>query len=160
VVHGRRLPKPTEGQPIPAGQSVWISRPDNSIRDVWTSPTKHHFVFLKPGERPRFDRISRELDSLFANLPTRRGNATFSLRLDQLSRWYPRLIVWLAVGAVALLIRRPRDAALLVTLALAGLFVIAFNALGLFADPHFALPVAPAFVVFGSCALLGNRQRR
>ena len=31
------LPAPTEGEPIPAGQNVWISRPDNSIRDVWTS---------------------------------------------------------------------------------------------------------------------------
>jgi hypothetical protein len=158
VVNGRRLPKPTEGQPIPAGQSVWISRPDESIRDVWTSPTQHHFVFLKPGERVRFDRIMRELDSLFANLPTRRGNATLSLRLDQLSRWYPRIFVWLAVGAIALVIRRPRRAALLVTLALSGLFVIVFNALGLFADPHFALPVAPAFVFFGACALLGDRR--
>ena len=160
VVHGRRLPKPTEGQPIPSGQSVWISRPDNSIRDVWTSPTQHHFVFSRRGERARFERIRRELDSLFANLPTRRGNASLSLRLDQLSRWYPRIILWLAVGAIAVVARRPRHTALLVALALAGLFVIVFNALGLFADPHFALPVAPAFVFFGSCALLGVRGAR
>ena len=46
-----RLPPPTEGQPIPAGQNVWISRPDNSIRDVWTSATHHHFVFSKPAQR-------------------------------------------------------------------------------------------------------------
>jgi hypothetical protein len=160
VVKGRRLPAPTEGQPIPAGQSVWISRPDDSIRDVWTSPTQHHFVFGKPGERARFDAIQRKLDSLFANLPTRRGNATLSLRLDQLSRWYPRLIVWLAVGVIALVLRRPRGSGLLVAILLAGLSVIVFNALGLFADPHFALPVAPAFVFFGACALLGTRRSR
>jgi hypothetical protein len=35
--------------------------------------------------------------------------------------------------------------------------VIVFNALGLFADPHFALPVAPAFILFGAGALLGLR---
>jgi hypothetical protein len=38
------------------------------------------------------------------------------------------------------------------------MFVVVFNALGLFADPHFALPVAPAFVLLGSAALLGTRQ--
>jgi hypothetical protein len=37
------------------------------------------------------------------------------------------------------------------------LLVIVFNALGLFADPHFALPVAPAFVLLGAAALLGAR---
>ena len=40
VVNGKRLPAPTEGEPIPSGQIVWISRPDNSIRQVWTSPTE------------------------------------------------------------------------------------------------------------------------
>jgi hypothetical protein len=55
-------------------------------------------------------------------------------------------------------VRRPRGTKTLVALALAALFVITFNALGLFADPRFALPVAPAFVLFGSCALLGARS--
>ena len=43
-------------------------------------------------------------------------------------------------------------------LALAALFVIVFNALGLFADPHFALPVAPAFILFAAAALFGSRS--
>jgi len=160
VTRRKGLPKPTEGQPIPVGQSVWISRPDNDIRDVWTSPTQHHFVFRTKQERRRFDAIRRELDSLFAGLPNRRGNATLSHRLDQLSRWFPRSIVWIAIGILALLLRRTREARTLVALALAALFVIVFNALGLFADPRFALPVAPAFVLFGACALLGPRMRR
>jgi len=87
VVKGERLPAPTEGEPIPAGQNVWISRPDNSIEDVWTSGTQHHFVFHKPSQRPRFDQIRHERDELFAGLPDRRGNAWLSHRLDQLSRW-------------------------------------------------------------------------
>jgi hypothetical protein len=45
----------------------------------------------------------------------------------------------------------------LIALATAALLVIVLNALGLFADPRFALPVAPAFILFGSCALLGRR---
>jgi hypothetical protein len=157
LVRGRRLPAPTEGEPIPAGQAVWISRPDNDIRDVWTSPTQHHFVFRTPSEHRRFDELMRRQAELFANLPTRHGNGTLALRLNQLSRWFPRPIVWIAIGLLLLAVRRIRGARAIVALSLAALFVIVFNALGLFADPRFALPVAPAFVVFAACAALGRR---
>jgi hypothetical protein len=153
----RGLPKPTEGQPIPPGQSVWISRPDNCIRDVWTSATKHHFVFCNPRLRPRFNAILRETDSLFAALPDRRGNSELALRLNQLSRWFPRPIIWIALGLLGLVLRRPRGALTLLAVALGAFMIIVLNALGLFADPHFALPVAPAFVLLGAGGLLGRR---
>jgi hypothetical protein len=156
-VKGRNLPAPTEGEPIPAGQSVWISRPDNCIRDVWTSATAHHFTFCKPGYKRRFDAIGSELDGLFGNLPTRSGNSELRLRMNQASRWFPRMILWIGLGLIALVVRRPRGAGVLVAIALAALGVIVLNALGLFFDPRFALPVAPAFVLFGSCSLLGRR---
>jgi len=152
------LPKPTEGEPIPAGQNLWILRPDESIRDVWTSPTHHHFAFRDPSQKPRFDAIVRKRDSLFRNLPDRGPNGWLLVRFNQLSRWFPRLIVWIAVGLVALLVRRPRGWRTLTALAVAALVVIVLNALGLFADPRFALPVAPAFILFGACALLGSRS--
>ena len=151
-------PPPTEGEPIPSGQNLWISRPDNSIREVWTSATRHHFVFSKPSQRPRFDAIRRELDSLFGNLPKTTGNAQVRLRLDQMSRWFPRSILWIALGLAALLWRRPRGAGILVALAVAALIVIVFNALGLFADQRFALPVAPAFIWFGIASLFAPRR--
>jgi Dolichyl-phosphate-mannose-protein mannosyltransferase len=154
---GRRLPAPTEGEPIPGGQVVWISRPDNAIRQVWTSPTKYHFSFRTAAQHRQFDAIVNRVDTLGGNLPDRKGNAQLSLRLDQLSRWFPRSIIWIAVGAIALVLRRPRGKAALFTVALAAVVVIVFNALGLFADPRFALPVAPAFVFFGACALVGRR---
>jgi hypothetical protein len=156
-VKGRALPTPSEGQPIPPGQSVWISRPDNCIREVWTSPTEHHFAFCRRGYKRRFDDINQELDGLFGNLPKRRGNAELGLRLNQASRWYPRLFLWIAIGLIALVWRRPRGSTTLIAISLAALVVIVLDALGLFADPRFALPVAPAFVLFGSCALLGRR---
>jgi hypothetical protein len=155
VVEGRRLPRPSEGEPIPGGQSVWISRPDHSIREVWTSPTRHHFVFERPHQKRRFSAIQRRLDTLFRRLPDRGGNATLSLRLNQLSRWYPRPIHWLAIGLIALALRRPRKARILIALPLAGLTIVVLNALGLFADLHFVLPVAPAFVLLAVGALLG-----
>jgi hypothetical protein len=149
---------PTEGEPIPAGQSLWISRPDNSIREVWTSPTQHRFIFRDPRQKAPFDKIVRETNSLFAALPDRRPNAQLLLRLNQLSRWFPRPVIWIAVGLVGLLVRRPRGWRTSTALALAALLVIVGNALGLFADPRFALPVAPAFVLFGAAALLGARR--
>jgi len=152
-----RLPKPTEGQPIPGGQDVWISTPHNSIREVWTSPTQHHYVFRSPRDRARFDRIIRESNELFAALPDRRGNSELRLRLNQASRWYPRLILWIAIGVLALAIRRPRGARTLLAISVAALVVILLNALGLFADPRFVLPVAPAFVLLAAAALLGPR---
>jgi dolichyl-phosphate-mannose-protein mannosyltransferase len=157
-VKGEKPPAPTEGQPIPSGQSVWISRPDNCIREVWTSGTEHHFTFCKPGYKRRFDAIGRDLGDLFAGLPDRTGNAELALRLNQASRWYPRSILWILVGLVALVFRRPKAAPTLIAIALTALVVIVLNALGLFADPRFALPVAPAFVLFGSCALLARRD--
>jgi hypothetical protein len=94
---------------------------------------------------------------LFAALPDRRPNSWLALKLNQASRWYPRLILWIALGLGALVLRRPSGSRTLIALATAALLVIVLNALGLFADPRFALPVAPAFILFGSCALLGRR---
>jgi hypothetical protein len=160
VVRGRRLPRPSEGQPIPPGQSFWISRPDNSIREVWTSPTRHIFVFDRPGDRPRFERIESSLNGLLGDLPDRSGDATLALWLNRLSRWFPRPVLWLAVGLLALAIRRPRGWWTLVGLAVAALLVPAFTALGLPTDLHYILPVAPAFVLFCVGALLGPRAGR
>ena len=156
--HG--LPRPSEGEPIPGGQNAWISRPDQDIRQVWTSPTRYHFVFRHPAERRRFGEIQRQVSDLFQALPHRRGNAGLSRRLDQLSRWYPRPYQWLLVGLVALAFRRPRRALLLTSFSLAALLVVLLNALGLFADLHFILPVAPAFVLLGVGALLSPRRAR
>jgi hypothetical protein len=61
------------------------------------------------------------------------------------------------LGLIGLAWRRPRGSTTLLAISLAALLVIVLNALGLFADPHFALPVAPAFVLFGAGALLGRR---
>jgi hypothetical protein len=157
VVDGKRLPVPTEGEPIPAGQVVWISRPDNSIRQVWTSPTDWHFEFARPSERARFERVERRREELFDVLPDRAGNASLALRLNQLSRWFPRPWMWILLGLVAIGVRRPRGWSTLAALALAALAVVLLNALGLFADLHFVLPVAPAFVLLGLAGLLGAR---
>ena len=50
-------------------------------------------------------------------------------------------------GVIAIAWRRPRGWPILVALSLAAVAVVLLNALGLFADLHFVLPVAPAFVL-------------
>ncbi len=151
------LPPPTEGEPIPAGQVVWISRPDQSIRQVWTSATDWHFEFDDPSQQVRFLEIERERDVLLDSLPDRAANTTLALRLNQLSRWFPRPWMWILAGIIGIAWRRPRGSATLAALALAGMAVVVLNALGLFADLHFVLPVAPAFVLLGAGGLLGAR---
>jgi hypothetical protein len=157
VVGEKRLPAPTEGEPIPGGQVVWISRPDNSIRQMWTSPTEWHFEFARASERPRFQRVERRTRELFAALPDRNPNARLALRLNQLSRWYPRPWMWILLGIAAIVMRRTRGWPILVALSLAGFTAVLLNALGLFADLHFVLPVAPAFVLLGTAGLFGTR---
>ena len=154
------LPEPTEGQLIPGGQNLWILRPDNAIRQEWTSPTTFRFVFDRPADRPRFDELVRRRDELLAALPDRSGNATLALWLNRLGRWYPRPMLWVALGVLALAFRRTVRAWTLVALATAALLVVLLNALGLGPDPHYVLPVAPAFVLFGLGALLGPSGRR
>jgi hypothetical protein len=157
VVDGEQLPAPSEGQLIPSGQNLWVLRPDNRIRDVWVSATERRFVFDRPADRPRFREIERRRDELLGALPDRDGSATLGNRLNQLSRWYPRMGLFLAVGLLAVAIRRPKGTAVLLALAAGALLVIGLNALGLPPDPHYALPVAPAFVLLAAAGLLGAR---
>jgi hypothetical protein len=158
VAQTSALNEPTEGEPIPSGQVVWISRPDQSIRQVWTSPTDWHFEFAEPRDRRGFEKIEVETAALFAALPDRAGNAQLGLRLNQLSRWFPRPWMWIVVGLAGLARRRPRGSETLVALSLAALGVVFLNSLGLFADLHFVLPVAPAFVLLGVAGMLGVRR--
>ena len=134
------LPPPSEGQLIPGGQNLWILRPDNAIRQEWTSPTSFRFVFDRPADRPRFDELVRRRDELLAALPDRSGNATLALWLNRLSRWYPRPILWVALGVIALALRRTVRAAVLVALATGALLVVVLNALGLGPRPALRAP--------------------
>jgi hypothetical protein len=66
-------------------------------------------------------------------------------------------VLWLLLGIVAVIWRRPRGTGTLIALALTAPLVVLLNAAGLFADPRFMLPVAPAFVLFGIAGLLGRK---
>ncbi len=153
-----RVPAPSKGELIPVGQTAWISRPDQSIRELWTSPTTHEFVFLKPGQKPRFNQITHDLTTLAGNFPHRAGSTEVQHRLNQIAHRYPPPIFWLLVGLAALLIRRPLGTKTVAMLTTAALTVIAFNALAQTAEPRYMLPVAPAFILLAAAALLGHTR--
>lgn len=159
VVAGRRLPRPTEGEPIPSSyQGFDVSTPNNRIHEVWTSPTEHHLVFDDPSAARSNRDLGREYNRLVGRFHTHDANAGLARRLNQASRWYPRSALWLVVGLVAVLWRRPRRSAIALALALSALAVIVFTALGFYAVVEYAVPVAPAFVLLAAAGLLGLRE--
>ena len=91
--------------------------------------------------------------------PDRDGSPTLALRLNQASRWYPPPALWLAIGILGLMIRRPTRVVALSTPALAALALLVLSALGLPAVPHYAVPVAPAFILLAAGALLAPRRQ-
>ena len=92
---------------------------------------------------------------LQANLPDRTGNATLARRFNQSSRWFPPPVLWLAIGLVALAVRRSANALALSAPAIAAFMVIVLSALAIAAIPHYSVPVTPAFALLGAAALLG-----
>ena len=161
VVEGRRLPKPTEGQPIPAsaiGPQLWT--PGGTAQEVWTSATRHSFVFSDPRDERRFAKLGADVERLANRLPTRDGSPTLIHRLNQLSHRFPPLIAWLLIGVVALALRRPRSALVAIAPALAGLVVIVASALVVPSVPEYAAPMSPAFVLLAAVGLVGVPARR
>jgi hypothetical protein len=158
VVHGRRLPQPSEGEPIPAPYQGGITSPDGSIYTVWTSPTEHHQVFVHPEDERRNVALHVRMEQLAQNLPDRRGSPSLAHRFNQLSRWFPPPILWLLLGLGALFYRRTRGSAALAAPSVAALLVIVVSALGLPAEPHYSVPVAPAFVLLAGGALFAPRR--
>jgi glycosyltransferase involved in cell wall biosynthesis len=158
TVEGHTLPKPSEGEPIPAAHEGGVTTPDFSIYTVWTSPTEHHLVFVHPSAEARYNALHRRMGELAANLPDRTGNADLAHRLNQSSRWFFPPVFWLLLGLVALPIRRVRGGLALWAPTVAGLIVIVLTALGLPAEPHYSVPVAPAFVLLASGILFAPRR--
>jgi hypothetical protein len=156
VVNGRRLPKPTEGQPIPAsaiGPLLWT--PGGPAQEVWTSPTDHSFVFTDARDQRRYDKLGREVERLSNRIPERAGEQSVIHRLNQASHRFPPLLVWLVIGVVAMAFRRPRNTLVALAPCLAGLVVIVATAVVAPSVAEYAAPVSPAFVLLAAVGVVG-----
>ena len=91
-------------------------------------------------------------------LPARDGSTWLAARLSGFFPYVPSSLFFLAVGLLALAIRRPRYGSYLATVALVGLAVDTVHAVSMPRYLEYALPCAPLFVLFGVGAVLGSRR--
>ena len=153
------VPEPSEGQPIPAASvSAFISTPDGRFREEWRSPTVSLIVADDPSDGAHLDRLNRRVDELLAAFSDRGSSAELGRWLVRASRWFPRPALWLALGLVALVLRRPQRTATPLVLTAAALIVAFATALAVPADASYSVPVAPAFVLLAVTALAAPRR--
>jgi hypothetical protein len=160
VAKGVRLPEPTGGEPIPASRfGPRIHTLHGQAREVWTSATEHPLVFDDARDERRYEKFEHETDRLTSRIPTRDGSSAVVHRLNQASKAFPPLLLWLVVGLGALAVRRPQRALVALAPSAAGLVVIVATSLFVFAVPQYAAPVSPAFVMLAAAGLGGERAR-
>ena len=154
------LPTPSEGEPIPSSRvgpsirTLW-----GPVRTVWFSPTQHGLVFDDPRDERRYERFEDDTNRLIDRIPTRDTRPGLVHRLNQASYRFPPPFVFLAVGLVALAVRRPRRALAALAPSLAGLVVIAVTGAVTIAVGEYAAPVTPAFVMLAAVGLVGAHPR-
>jgi hypothetical protein len=157
VVDGRTLPKPTEDELIPAArQSGFVSTPDGRINEVWTSPTAHHIEYQDPGDVRRAAEVDRRLNAAYEVFSDRGGSTSLQRWLDHASRWYPRSILLVVIGGIALVVRRPRGWAIPAVLAGSALLLAVATMLAVYPVAEYVVPVTPAFVLLAGVGLLGR----
>jgi 4-amino-4-deoxy-L-arabinose transferase-like glycosyltransferase len=110
-----------------------------------------------PGTQERYREIVAQLRAWDAELPSRTGGNLVPEVLNRITPRYPTSVLWLAVGVIALLWRRPRGWRTIVLLWLAAFLVLLIHAASQGVAPEFALPVYPIFIVTALCALAGDR---
>jgi hypothetical protein len=149
AVTAQGLPKPTDGEPIPASHAG----------EVWISATQHH-PDIGDADPATAAKDARKLARLAALVPVHGDSPELAHRLNQASRWYPPPIIWLVLGLIAIVIRRPRDALLALALPTAALLVLLLTSLGFHAVAEYVVPVAPAFILLAAAGLVGDRSPR
>ena len=153
------LPEPSEGQPIPsASVSAFISTPDGRFRELWTSPTAHEIYADDPSDAAHLDRLNRRVDELLGAFSDRGASTELGRWLDRASKWFPRPVLWLALGLVAVAVRRPRRMATPLILTGAALLVTLGTSLAVPAAAEYSVPVAPAFLLLAAAGLFAPRS--
>jgi Dolichyl-phosphate-mannose-protein mannosyltransferase len=159
-VGDRNLPRPSEGELIPSSRvGPAIRGLRGGVREVWHSPTGHNLVFDHPSDERRYLEFERDTYELVGRIPTRDAMLGAVHRLNQASYRFPPPFVWLAIGAVALAVRRPRGVLAALAPSLAGLVVVAVTGAVTLAVGEYVVPVAPAFVLLAAAGLLGAHPR-
>ena len=79
--------------------------------------------------------------------------------LNRITPRYPTPVLWIIVGLVALVVRRPRGSRTILVLWASASFVLLIHAASQGVAPEFVLPLYPVFIVTALAALAGDRGR-
>jgi 4-amino-4-deoxy-L-arabinose transferase-like glycosyltransferase len=117
-------------------------------------------VWDDPATQERYREIVARVRGWDAELPTREGVDVVTEILNRVTPRFPTPPLWLAVGVVALLWRRPREWRTVLLLWAAAFLVLLIHAASQGVAPEFALPVYPVFIVCALAAVAGERVSR
>lgn len=159
VVNGRKLPVPSEGQPIPSSHVGPVFGTPGEVRQVWRSATEYGLVYERPEDERRIAAFDRRTERLVDRLPTRGIDATLAHRFNQASHAFPASLFWIVLGIVTIAIRRPRRVLVALAPTVAALVVGGVTALIAFPVGEYLVPMSPAFVLLAAVGLVGAGPR-
>ena len=115
-------------------------------------------VWDDPAARERYRDIVSQVRAWDAVLPSRTGVTLIPELLNRVTPRFPTPPLWLVVGLVALVWRRPRGWRTIVVLWAGAFLVLLIHAASQGVAPEFALPLYPVFIVTALGALAGDRR--
>ena len=117
-------------------------------------------AFSDPATQERYREIVSRIRSWDAQLPSQEGSRFVPEILNRITPRFPTPPLWIAVGVVALVVRRPRGWPTIGLLWGAAFLVLLIHAASQGVAPEFALPVYPVFIVGALAAVAGDRRPR
>lgn len=155
-----------DGRPFPAPITVSPLRQAVRYGFVWCPTDELSRCLVDDpatllGSRSRGERyteLTRRITDWNAQLPRRDSQAWLASKGATLSWRWPVSVLWIALAAVALAIRRPRGLAAVAILATVAGLVLLVHALSQAPQNEFALPVAPVWIMAALVGLFAPRH--